>query len=348
MSRKGKGAALFELLYKDKGKATDGQGALKLPSWFRTKAQGTIASTQPAPVPASGAAPAEPKPAAPAAAPEAPAVKPAAAVKPEPPAAKPSVAESPAAPKPAELPLLAGAAPAKPVLAETVRPAPPEVAKPAPSAAPSAPSAASAAPSVRVPAAMPPRLVPPWAAGPWLQVEHGRFRLNITTFAAYVLGGAFLCVLLLTFFAGRASVRQKVAPAPAATPQPAAATIKDARDKPADPTLLRPSPTPVASPTEGAPEHGKYYVIIQTFKDNLDAANKVKNYFAKAGYPVVVAAPAGTTNYLVRTSQGLDKAGADKLAIELDGVLAKMSTELPGLVRYRPTDPTCKPMAKQY
>lgn len=110
----------------------------------------------------------------------------------------------------------------------------------------------------------------------------------------------------------------------------------------------RPTTQASADAMAAAPEHGKCYVIVQTFRDNLIAANKVRDYFGRQGYRLAVAAPKGTTNYLVRTSKGLDKPAAEKLAIELDGVMAKMTTEVPGLVRYKPNDPACKPFVRQY
>jgi len=336
MSRKNKGAALFELLHRDKGKATTADGSLKLPSWFRTKAQ-------PAPPPSDQIDDLPPPPA-----------------RAQQPAGQPPAPADPSPGKADEK----SAAGSQPPAAASQSPAAAGQVKPPPLTGGSTrlttgPSPASGG------AAQTPKLVPPWATGPWLLVSNGRVRVNVTTFAAYVVLGVLACTLAIAFFLGRATVRPR-GPEQTAAPAAAPKDVESARNAPADPNILNvggdaartavrdgaagagDARTGGDSATTGgahAPPAGNYYVRILA-GGTEDGCNKVRDYFREKGFNVVV--DKAGRGFGVRTAVGTDETTARELAGKLEETLAKLAAERRGLTSYRPGDPSSKPKLEKF
>lgn len=215
---------------------------------------------------------------------------------------------------------------------------------------------------VKAPTISSPRMAPPWATGPWIQVGSGRLRLSVTTFAAGVVGIAMLGLLIASFALGRWSAPARTAN-PAASPTPAGTSLADARKQSPDPAIVgrsspapsaspSPSPSPTASPTptaspvaDGRPIAGRSYVVVQTFgttEDQLKAAQKLVAALQARQVNALVAQQADK-KYLVRVNEPLDRDVAASRALEIDALLATMATELRGIVR-----PGAKTFVKTY
>jgi hypothetical protein len=369
MSRKGKGAALFELLYKDKGKTTTADGAMKMPSWFRTKGQGNAPAPSAAPPPGPGepAGAATPLRPAPAEAPS-PAGEKAVGI-------TPLSAPAPATKGPSPLPVgSAGATPSRPMpVKPTLGPTRPMM---SPAGGPTGPAK---------PANLPPqKVIPPWATNPWLQIEDGRVKLNLTTFAAGVVAGGAVIVLLLTFLIGRACApKPKVAEAVPDKPaeKQASGKLDDALKGPADPTAASGVAGTGRSATGGTGSSsagggtgsagggtgsatggagggpaggagtlpaGKFYVIIIDMGNKQAEAKQVNDYLVRKGFNVQVANSSGGAHTTVRTAQGTDRASADKLRKDIEAIMPQMAKELAPIVRYKADDPHFQPYVTSF
>ena len=347
MPRRNKGAALFELLFRDKGRSTNPGGSLKLPSWFHAKQPAAPAPTTPPPpstiVPESTTA---------SEGSATPSASPAATTKPSPasPADSPRVTPvaTPTTTSPASVSPTARSAPAaKTPGVMSLRPA-----------VQASRDAAASAPPARPAAVATPKLVPPWATGPWLSVENGRVRIDVTNFAGLVTLGVAALVVLMAFIIGRVTVRPAAAlPAsPAATPAPVA-TINDTLRRPPNPTVARgvptPAPTPAATPPAASPAPtppppvagalpaGKYYVIVADFGKKQALADKIKDYLVQKGLDA--RAQADSDGRLTVRVGLTDKVNADRLKETVKALMPQMVKDVPGVLRYDPEDPHCQP-----
>lgn len=337
MARKGKGAALYELLYKDK-KATASGGALKLPSWFRFKNPQNASQAQ-----MSG-----PGTAAPATTPATVATS----------SSSPDPSVQPAAPAPSPGPAApSGAMPGLPFAAKPVSPgSPPPITPPPGAAAPSASSAAKPAVAVSRPAVASaprpgPASSPTGVPLPWLRVADGRFQLNVSTFAAVIVGGLIVVLLLASFIMGANSQRLTK---PAG--EPGVRDAGDPRKVPVDPNIdpMRHAGTGTTSAGTGtttdgtgtasgtragdaeagtgtastdprALVSGKWYVMVQSFPASSDQAaaqaGGLADYLKGKGFDVIAQATNRGQYYVVRTGVGLEESAAKKL-------VEPLSTEL--------------------
>ncbi|MCG3178858.1 MAG: hypothetical protein BIFFINMI_01188 [Phycisphaerae bacterium] len=239
MARKKKGAALYELLYKDKKSQTTDKGAIKLPSWWKDRPQSARQpqpveeiNDLPDPLPAArAAAEAPPLPASP------PAPPPLVTREPEPAEERPDEidelppadADEPAPSADTEEEEAAAVEayeqdePVEPEEPADVSPATPvvpaaeadvEESPPVPGGFAPTPPPLAAEPPVRTPpapAATPERHTPtpvtPFAhrqegARRWLSVSPDEVRLSVSPFAALIAVGVAICVLLLFFIGG--------------------------------------------------------------------------------------------------------------------------------------------------
>ncbi len=338
MARKDKSAALYELVYKDKGKATAPDGSLKLPGWFRGRGQ-----------PAQAAAPPVSPPVAP------------------PPSSLPPVAASPSSSPPVAGDR--GATPPSPAMAGETKQAsflgtagetsPP--AAPAPSVSPpvagdrrtTPPSPATTGDIKKTPFRATAGQIaarPPWAPAPLLRLADGRVRIDISTFAAVVALGGLVCLLLGSYILGAY-----------ARGGPAAQRGGQHGDgnPPVDPSIVGSPATPESGRQEGqasgpaaggnvadpnAYVRGRSYVIVHSFGANKLAAEKALAYLTGKGYAgLVLRLDHSKGIYVIRSGQGTDRASAQLLANGLGSALEALAREQPGLIKYEAADPNVQP-----
>jgi cell division septation protein DedD len=203
-------------------------------------------------------------------------------------------------------------------------------------------------------------VVPPWANGPWLRVENGRVRLDVTNFAGLITLGVAALVVLMAFFIGRMTARPGERPAEKQAAVAAPPTIDEALRRTPNPNVVvratptpapvatpaptpgaTPSPTPAASPFPALPA-GKWYVRVAWFSTKEGDAEKVKAYLVGKGYDARVATdPNGT--FFVRVGE-TDKVNADRMKEKIKALMPQMAKDVRPILRYDATDPICQPI----
>jgi len=305
MARKRKGAALYELLYKDKGKATAANGSIKLPAWWKSgepQPQSWPEDDLPPPLPGSAAAQADVQ----AEAQAVPEAEPAAEAEPvldaEPVPATGDVATVATEPELTPSPMRPDAEPA---------------AQPAVESSAQAHAAAAGRPAVASPpmpfgarriAAQQP------APGKWLSLRQGVLHLQATTFQAAIAVAVALCLLLGSFILGTRVGREEP-PAPIAQKPGGTDNVEHAKELQANANVLGDRPdTGQGSGTRMT--RGLTYIITQWFGTEEAKAQKVHVALAAKGLPVMLSKQLNdddtTYSYYIRTSRGFNAKDPDE------------------------------------